>query len=219
MHEMIAAGGGSLWSYAAMLLLAAVPWVDVFVVIPLGIAWGMNPAGTAVSAFIGNWIPLLLLALFFREFSAWRARRKARKARRRAAQAEAGLPQAETAGAGEALPAEAPRGGGSEAPHAAPPPPVQDGAGNGEAVLGTSKKYARAKRIWEKYGVPGLALVAPVLLGTDLAALVALTFGSSRRWVMLWMTVSLVLWTVLLTVGSVYGLGYMGLFRPEPGPT
>ncbi|WP_426450917.1 hypothetical protein ACP26L_02420 [Paenibacillus sp. S-38] len=205
MYEMIAAGGGSFWSYGALLLLAAVPWVDVFVVIPLGIAWGLNPAGTALSAFIGNWIPLLLLALFFREFSAWRVRRKARQAERRAAKAEAVLPQAEAAGAGEALPAEPPPGSGA-------------GNANDGAAHGTSKKYARAKRIWEKYGVPGLALVAPVLLGTDLAALVALTFGSSRRWVMLWMTVSLLLWTVLLTVGSVYGLGYMGLFRPAAGP-
>ncbi|MCZ8523273.1 MULTISPECIES: small multi-drug export protein [Paenibacillus] len=217
MTEMLHTGGGSFLSYAAMLLMAATPWVDVFVVIPLGIAWGLNPIATAVLAFIGNWIPLLLLALFFREFSAWRARRKARKRNQRTTVSGSPGPQPE-GGSGGPVRAE-PYGGeppleGSTASNETAAGVTAAGADSEEAALGTSKRYARARRIWEKYGVPGLALVAPVLLGTDLAALVALTFGSSRRWVMLWMTISLVLWTVLMTVGSVYGFGYMRLFRP-----
>ena len=44
----------------------------------------------------------------------------------------------------------------------------------------------------------GLALLAPILVGTDIAAVLALTFGSNRTHVISWMTVSLAVWTVIL---------------------
>ncbi|MBP1157590.1 MULTISPECIES: small multi-drug export protein [unclassified Paenibacillus] len=178
---------GAAWQFVVIFLMAATPWLDVFVVVPLGVAWGLNPFGVSIVAFFGNWIPLLLLALFFREFTAWRTRRKERKALKR---------QLASAMDGEST-------------------VVNEGAGGAAStdLAGSPKKYRRAKQIWEKYGVPGLALLAPALVGTDIATLLALSFGSSRRWVMSWMTVSLLVWTVLMAVGSVYGLGFIGWFE------
>ena len=75
-----------------------------------------------------------------------------------------------------------------------------------------SKRETRARRIWEKYGLPVFALLSPSLLGTDLAALMALLFGASRTRVIVWLGVSLVIWTVLTTVGSVYGLQYLNWY-------
>lgn len=185
MMDMMQNDWGAAWQYVVMFLMAAAPWLDVFVVVPLGVAWGLNPFGVSIVAFVGNWIPLLLLALFFREFTAWRSRVKARKALKRQKALEA---------SGESTAVEN--------------VPSSD-------LAGSPKKYRRARQIWEKYGVPGLALLAPALVGTDIATLLALSFGSSRRWVMSWMTVSLLVWTVLMAVGSVYGLGFIGWFDPS----
>ncbi|MNP55635.1 hypothetical protein D3C76_1502960 [compost metagenome] len=78
-----------------------------------------------------------------------------------------------------------------------------------KGIVEESKRETRAKNLWERFGLPGLALLAPVLVGTDLAALMALTFGSSRTRVIGWMGVSLAVWTVIMTLGSVYGFSYI----------
>ncbi len=153
-----------IWQYVILFLLAAAPWLEVFLVVPLGIFAGLNPVAVSITGFFGNWIPVLLIGFFFVQISAWLKRRKEHKARK------AGIEPGE-----------------------APP----------------SKNDKRARKIWEKYGIPGLALLAPIIVGTDIAALLALSFGSSKRWVMLWITISLALWTVALAIGSVYGLDFL----------
>ncbi|MGI6127650.1 MAG: small multi-drug export protein [Planifilum sp.] len=72
-------------------------------------------------------------------------------------------------------------------------------AGEAEA---TSKRKQRARRLWERFGLPGLALLSPLATGTHLAAAVAMAFRTSKGKVTLWMTVSIFLWTTLLAVGS-----------------
>ncbi|MBS4024566.1 MAG: hypothetical protein KGZ96_02705 [Clostridia bacterium] len=56
------------------------------------------------------------------------------------------------------------------------------------------------------YGVPGLALAGPLLTGVHLAALVALGLGAQKNAVSIWMTISLLIWTVVVTAASVFGL-------------
>lgn len=67
----------------------------------------------------------------------------------------------------------------------------------------------RARTIWDRYGLPGLALASPLVTGVHLAALIALALGSGKRSVGAWMTASIALWTVILTVGSYYGFGFV----------
>jgi uncharacterized membrane protein len=153
------------WEYLLLFGLAITPWLEVFLVVPLGIAWGLNPVLVSIVGFVGNWIPVLLIGFFYTQISRWIKRRRARKL------------------------------GISE-----------------EEALTSGKKVTRARRIWDRYGTPGLALIAPAIVGTDIAALLALAFGSSKRWVMIWMTVSLAVWTVILAVGSFYGFAYMKLW-------
>ncbi len=74
-----------------------------------------------------------------------------------------------------------------------------------------SDRYARARRVWDRYGLPGLSLGGVVLTGVHIAALVALAAGSRARAVAAWMTISIALWTVALVVASVYGLSLLGL--------
>lgn len=145
-----------VWQYITLFLLSVAPWIDIFLVVPLGIVWGLSPIGVGITGFSGNFLMILLLGLFFRQFARWREQKRLKK-----------------------------------------------------GITTPSKKETRARRIWERYGVPGLSLIAPVLVGTDIAAVLALTFGSSRTRVIGWMGVSLVVWTVVLAIGSVYGFGYM----------
>lgn len=145
-----------IWQYVVLFFVSIMPFLDVFYVIPVGILLDMSPVPVGIIAFLGNFIMVLVFAVFFRQISEWRNKRRAKK--------------------------------GKTEP---------------------SKRETRARRIWEKYGLPVFALLSPSLLGTDLAALMALLFGASRTRVIVWLGISLVIWTVLTTVGSVYGLQYL----------
>lgn len=80
-----------------------------------------------------------------------------------------------------------------------------------KGITTPSKKETRSRRIWERYGIPGLALLAPILVGTDIAAVLALTFGSTRTHVISWMTVSLAVWTVIFVVAAMYGFSFLNI--------
>lgn len=67
-------------------------------------------------------------------------------------------------------------------------------------------QQGRAQRIWAKYGVVGLGLLAPLLTGAPIGALVGVTFGIPRRRLVLWMTIGVVLWGAGLTLAGVLGL-------------
>src|SRR5690625_377325 len=41
-------------------------------------------------------------------------------------------------------------------------------------------KNKRSKKIWDKYGLPGLAFIGPFFIGTHLTALLAISFGGTR---------------------------------------
>ena len=73
-----------------------------------------------------------------------------------------------------------------------------------------SKRRQRAKRVWNRYGLPGLALAAPVVTGVHLAAVIALGLRASGRDVAVWMTASIALWTVVLVVATVAGVSALG---------
>lgn len=70
----------------------------------------------------------------------------------------------------------------------------------------------RAQRVWDRYGLPGIALAGPALTGIHLAAVMALVLRADRRLTALWMTLSLALWslvTVLATVAGFEGLRWL----------
>ncbi|WP_449619548.1 small multi-drug export protein [Robertmurraya sp. Marseille-Q9965] len=145
-----------IWQYFALFIIAMLPLLDIFFVIPIGIAFGMSPVWVGIIGFAGNYLMVLLLGIFFREVSRWRENRRIKK-----------------------------------------------------GITMPSKKETRARKTWERYGLPGLAIVAPIVLGADLAALFALLFGSSRTRVLIWMGVSLLIWSIVLTIGSVYGFSFI----------
>lgn len=140
--------------YALVFLLAAIPWFEILLVIPIAVGLGMDAVSVAVFAFLGNVLPVYaILVSHERVRTWWQARR--RKGTR---------------------------------------------PGN----------HGRARAVWDRYGLGGLALVSPLVTGVHLATVIALAVGSKKRDVAVWMTVSIALWTVALTAGSYYGFGFVG---------
>jgi len=71
----------------------------------------------------------------------------------------------------------------------------------------------RAQRVWERYGLPGVAFAGPALTGIHLAAVMALALQADRRLTALWMTLSLALWSVVTLLVTVAGFeGFRWLF-------
>jgi Ca2+/H+ antiporter, TMEM165/GDT1 family len=73
-----------------------------------------------------------------------------------------------------------------------------------------AKRRERVERVWKRYGIPGLALQAPLLTGPLLATLVALSLGAPPRPLLLWMLASVVFWGVVLTGGVALGFSMFG---------
>lgn len=147
-RELLASADG-LVGYGLVFVLAAIPLVEILVVIPLGIGLGFQPVGVAVAAFLGNVLPIYGIIVAHERIEEYLQQRRASE---------------------------------------------------------PSSRRQRAKRLWDKYGLPGLAIASPVSTGVHLAAIFALGVGSPRRSTAVWMTASIAVWTVALTSGSILAL-------------
>lgn len=143
--------------YVLVFVLAMVPGIEPFIVIPAAVAIGLDPLLTGVAAFAGSLTVMGAIVLAHARLRAWWRRRR----------------------------------GGDDS--------------------GSSKRAGRARRLWNRYGLPGLAVVGPILAGIHLTALFAAVSGADRRSVLGWLTVGAGVWTVGLVVGAVAGLSLLGL--------
>ncbi|WP_374703469.1 small multi-drug export protein [Bacillus sp. Marseille-P3661] len=75
----------------------------------------------------------------------------------------------------------------------------------------SSKRSLRAKKIWEKYGLPGLALIGPLFVGSHLTAFMSVSFGGTKKLTAYWMTASLIVWITVFTILGYLGIDFMGL--------
>jgi len=68
-----------------------------------------------------------------------------------------------------------------------------------------AKRRQRVERLWNRYGLIGLAFQSPILAGTLLSTTVALGLGAPARKLLLWMSISLIFWGAVLTGAAVLG--------------
>jgi hypothetical protein len=61
-------------------------------------------------------------------------------------------------------------------------------------------------RTWERFGVAGFGLLAPMLVGAQGGAIIGLALGVPPRRLTVWMTLGGVLWAVIITVIVVAGV-------------
>ncbi len=69
-----------------------------------------------------------------------------------------------------------------------------------------ARRRERVECAWKRYGIPGLALQAPLLTGPLLATVLALSLGAPPRPLLYWMLASIVLWGAVLTGAAALGL-------------
>jgi len=60
-------------------------------------------------------------------------------------------------------------------------------------------------RIWDKYGVIGLGILSPLITGSLLGAAIGISLGASPKRLIFWMSVGIVIWTIVLTIISTLG--------------
>ncbi len=144
----------TMYEYLLVFIGAAIPWVEIALVIPLGIIGGLSPIGVMAAAFIGNMLTLIPVIIGFEKVKAWYARRQEQK--------------------------------GKE----------------------PSRRSQRAKTIWNKYGLPGLALLGPILIGIHIAAFIGMSLGARKNWSIFWMTASLAIWTLVFGIGTMLGFDF-----------
>lgn len=69
----------------------------------------------------------------------------------------------------------------------------------------SSKRMQRASDLFNKYGVPGVAFIGPLLIGNHIGAFISIMSGASKRYVLLWQTISIIVWA--LGTGILVALG------------
>jgi hypothetical protein len=74
----------------------------------------------------------------------------------------------------------------------------------------TIKPDSFVGKIWARFGLPGLGLIAPVTTGAQIGALIGLAFNASPRALLFWMTLGGLLWTIVLTLLVTAGLVTVG---------
>ncbi|UCZ54033.1 small multi-drug export protein [Bacillus shivajii] len=170
----------ALWQYTVVFVMAATPWLEILFVIPIGIAMGLNPIIVAIVSFVGNFLPILLIVYAFKQIQ------KAKIVQRWKTKREAKRRKKEVVREG-----------------------VDMEGLESETDPKKRTKKDRATAIFHKYGIPGLAIVGPILTGVHLAAVIALSLKADKHRTTFWMAVSLIAWTVLITVASYYGISWI----------
>ena len=61
-------------------------------------------------------------------------------------------------------------------------------------------------RVWDRYGVAGLGLLAPLIIGAPLGTALGLTLGAPTARLLIWMSAGVVLCTTGLTLAATLGL-------------
>lgn len=68
------------------------------------------------------------------------------------------------------------------------------------------KRPGLIQKIWQRYGVIGLGLLAPLITGAPLGAALGLALGASIGRLLLWISLGIILWTTVLTLIGALGL-------------
>ena len=143
-----------MWEYFLVFLGAAIPWLELALVIPLGIVRGLNPFWVVIVGFVGNMVTVMALIIGYDRFNLWLTKRRQGKEQKE------------------------------------------------------SKRSDRAKKIWNKYGLPGMLLLGPVLIGTHIAAFIGMTLGASKRQTTIWSVISIALWAIAFGVLTAFGFDF-----------
>lgn len=146
-----------LIAYILVFVLSAIPLLEAFIVVPIGIVAGMDFALTNIIGVAGNIITLFLLLIMMDRIKQWY------------------LKKLENAGKEK------------------------------------NKKVQRAESLFRKYGIPGLAFIGPFFVGSHFTALMAVILGGSPKATFWWVTLSVIMWTMGISLLFQFGVDILGL--------
>ncbi len=69
-----------------------------------------------------------------------------------------------------------------------------------------NKREDRARTLLNKYGLPGMVLLGPILIGSHIAAFIGMTLGATKQATLVWSTFSIGAWS--LAFGVLTALGF-----------
>ena len=72
-----------MFEYFLVFLGAAIPWLEIALVIPLGIISGLSPVWVMLLAFVGNILTVLVVIIGFQKVKKWMESRKSKKGKER----------------------------------------------------------------------------------------------------------------------------------------
>lgn len=185
-----------LWQYVVLFTMSAIPWIEILIVIPLGVGMGLSPFWVGTVSFAGNFLPVILIVCSLNWFQKWpryikwnhqRKRRKVLKRQEKRLQSKVELE------------------------------PEENGtSASREPIIAENERKSRKNRaasIFNKYGLPGLAALGPLVIGVHIAVIIALSFNVDKLRTTVWMGASLLVWTLFLTIASYYSIDWItGLF-------
>lgn len=70
----------------------------------------------------------------------------------------------------------------------------------------SNAQHGRIYQIWQRYGIIGLGLLAPLLTGAPLGVAIGLSLGAPAWRLLFWICIGIVLWSIMLTFLGVLGL-------------
>ncbi len=152
-------------------LAGAVPFIEGEGAAAVGIIGGIHPAVAAIAGIVGNFLCVAVLVML--GAGARSAVVSRHRAKRSSARAAAGG-QPVTAAAVDTL------------------APVDSGA--------VAPRTAKFQRAFERYGVPGVSLLGPLLLPTHFTATMLAAAGIAKGRILVWQAVAIVGWTTLITL-------------------
>jgi hypothetical protein len=77
------------------------------------------------------------------------------------------------------------------------------------------KHHGRIYRIWARYGVVGLGLLAPLLVGAPLGTAIGIALGAPTGRLILWMGLGIVLWSAIFTFAGALGMAGIEALRHQ----
>ncbi|MBM7634479.1 small multi-drug export protein [Geomicrobium sediminis] len=186
--------------FLILLIMAAIPFLEYMVAIPVGILFMPIPTTSViVASIIGNVITVILLIILVEKVRGW--------IKSKTEEPEPIKEELDTT-VNATQPAQ------NDALH---DPAVEVEQAKADKVEESSspsrfeKQRVRARRYWDRFGLAGLSILGTGLLSSHLTALLACSFGANRAKLSLWMIISIVLWSVLL--GGLIHFGVITFFE------
>ncbi|RIW30713.1 DNA-binding protein [Bacillus salacetis] len=79
-----------------------------------------------------------------------------------------------------------------------------------EAEKQQSKRAVRAQNLWNKFGMPGLAFIGPLFVGSHLTAFMCVTLGGQKKRTSIWMVSSITVWGIVFALLTHFGVDFLG---------